>query len=301
MTGHTANYHPGEKGCIVVDGSHGIDVAYSVCDAESRSWSEWETVQLPDRDHFFMASAGCTQRVDLANGEILLPLYCLDRESVGDNYNNAFFFVTVARCGFDGRELRYVEHGDEMSVPEGRGFCEPSLTYFDGRFFLTIRNDLRGYVAAGQDGLHFDDPIAWTFDDGEELGSYNTQQHWATHSDGLFLTYTRRGAGNDEVFRHRAPLFMAEVDPGRLCVLRDTERELAPNHGAQLGNFGVVNVSPEETWVVTSECMQGDAKDPYNLALTEQRGANNRVYLGRVLWDRPNRLASEAGMAVAST
>jgi hypothetical protein len=32
-------------------------------------------------------------------------------------------------------------------------------------------------------------------DDGAELGSYNTQQHWLSHGDGLFLMYTRRGAG----------------------------------------------------------------------------------------------------------
>jgi len=34
----------------------------------------------------------------------------------------------------------------------------------------------------------------WSFHDGAELGSYNTMQHWATHSDGLFLVYTRRDA-----------------------------------------------------------------------------------------------------------
>ena len=45
----------------------------------------------------------------------------------------------------------------------------------------------------------------WTFDDGSELGNYNTQQHWVTHSDGLFLVYTRRGADNDDIARHRAP------------------------------------------------------------------------------------------------
>ena len=130
--------------------------------------------------------------------------------------------------------------------------------------------------------------VAEAFDDGRGLGNYNTQQHWVTHSDGLFLVYTRRGADNDHVFRHRAPLFMARVDPEHLCVIRSTERVLVPNNGAQLGNFGTVNASPSESWVVTAEGMHGDSQDVMNLDLTEQRGADNRAYLCRIRWNRPN-------------
>ncbi len=42
---------------------------------------------------------------------------------------------------------------------------------------------------------------------------------------GGFLVYTRRGADNDHVFRHRAPLFIAQVDPKRLDVIRASERK----------------------------------------------------------------------------
>jgi len=291
-TGHTANYHAGERGGLILDNSFTRDTAYSVYDAQGRKWSEWKTLALPDRERFFWAMAGSAQRVDLPNGEILLPLYCNERASIGSNFWKSCFFATTARCAFDGCELRYLEHGDELSVPVPRGFCEPSLTQFGGRFFLALRNDQKGYVARGRDGLHFEKPVPWTFDDGNELGSYNTQQHWVTHSDGLFLTYTRRGANNDHVFRHRAPLFMAQVDPDRLCVLRATERELVPNRGAQLGNFGTVNASKSESWVVTHEDMQGDAKQPMKLDLTEQRGANSRIYLARIQWEKPNTLVS---------
>jgi hypothetical protein len=107
-----------------------------------------------------------------------------------------------------------------------------------------------------------------------------------THSDGLFLAYTRRGADNDEIVRHRAPLFMAQVDPERLCVVRSTERVVVPKLGAQLGNFGTVNASPAESWIVTTECMQGDARNTQNLELTEQRGGNNRVYIARIRWGK---------------
>ena len=292
MTGHTANYRSGARGGLILDNTLTRDTSYSVYDADKRTWAEWKTLDLPDREHFFWAMAGCTQRVDLPNGEILLPLYCMDRKTVGNNFWRGCFFATVARCAFDGSTLRYLGHGNEMSVPTPRGFCEPSLTQFQGRFYLTLRNDVKGYVTVGRDGMQFEKPVPWTFDDGRELGSYNTQQHWVTHTSGLFLAYTRRGANNDHVIRHRAPLFLAQVDPQRLCVIRGTERELVPNHGAQLGNFGTVNASPAESWVITSEGMQGDAGHPMDLALTEQRGANARVYLARIRWDKPNRLVT---------
>src|SRR5690606_32852637 len=117
---------------------------------------------------------------------------------------------------------------------------------------LTIRNDKQGFVAHSTDGLKYSPLQTWKFDDGSDLGNYNTQQHWVAHTQGLFLVYTRRGANNDHVFRHRAPLFMAQVDPDRLCVIRETERVLVPERVARLGNFGVVNVSPQETWVTTA-------------------------------------------------
>ena len=170
---------------------------------------------MPNEPRFGNAGAGCTQRVDLPGGDILLPV---SFKRPGDKLSSS----TVVRCRFDGETLRYVEHGDELSLDVPRGLGEPSLAQFEGRFFLTLRNDKKGYVTSGTDGLHFDKPKPWTFDDGTELGNYNTQQHWVTHSEGLFLVYTRRGAGNDHVFRHRAPLFMARVDPDRpLCDSSD--------------------------------------------------------------------------------
>ncbi len=287
-TGHTALYAAGERGASLKGNSHTRDIAWSVYDAASHTWSPWETLPVPDRERFFWTGAGCTQRVDRPDGDVLLPTYSMPRADVGENFWKSCFFSTVMRCAFDGRHLRYIEHGDELTVPDRRGLYEPSLAAWQGRYYLTLRNDLRGYVAVGGDGLHFSAPVPWTFDDGEELGSYNTQQHWIAHSDGLFLVYTRRGADNDFVFRHRAPLFMAQVDPERLCVLRATERAIVPNYGAQLGNFGTANVTPQESWVVTSECMQG--KPPATFDDLERRGANARVWLCRILWDRPNRL-----------
>lgn len=250
------------------------DTIWSVYDPAARTWSAWAKMTMPAVAKFSCAGAGSTQRVDLENGDILLPIYSKE-------ISEKAYFSTVVRCRFDGRELRYVEHGSEHTVAVDRGLYEPSLARWGGRFFLTLRNDRAAYVARSEDGLHFAEPRPWTFDDGADLGSYNTQAHWVTHTDGLFLTYTRRGANNDNVARHRAPLFIAQVDPDRLVVLRATERELVPNKGAQLGNFAVVDVSERETWVTTSEGMA-----PGNPA---QYGSNGRVYAARLVWDRPNR------------
>jgi hypothetical protein len=104
----------------------------------------------------------------------------------------------------------------------------------------------------------------------------------------LFLVYTRKGASNDHVFRHRAPLFIAQVDPERLCVLRHTERVLVPEHGARLGNFGVTEISAHETWVTVAEWMQTWGPNVV-IPPGDPRGADNRVFVARLLWSRPNR------------
>jgi hypothetical protein len=160
------------------------------------------------------------------------------------------------------------------------GLYEPSLATYAGRYFLTLRNDERGYVSTSDDGLQFAEPKPWTFDDGTELGSYNTQQHWLTHSDGLFLVYTRRGANNDHIVRHRAPLFMAQVDPETLQILRSTEQVVVAERGAELGNFGACSISKDESWVTVSEGMF--MKD------SKTRGAEGATFVSRIRWSKPN-------------
>ena len=173
--------------------------------------------------------------------------------------------------------MKYLEHGSEHAVDDDtRGLHEPSITHFEDHYFLTIRNDLRGYVTRSRDGLQFEPIREWKFEDGQPLGNYNTQQHWVTHRDALYLVYTRRGADNDHVFRHRAPLFMAQVDPERLVVIRETEQILVPERGARLGNFGVTDISQQETWVTVSEWMQPKGVEKY--------GSDGSVYLARILW-----------------
>ena len=268
--GHTA-YYCDESGPMRV---RPRETAYSVYDPDAREWSEARFLAMPDEPRFLNLGSGCSQRVDLEDGTILLPVYFRSDIEV------AHMEAMVARCGFDGETLTLLEIGNSLACKDPRGMCEPSLTRFGGRFFLTLRNDVRGYVTSSDDGLHFDEPIPWCFDDGEELGSYNTQQHWLTHSDGLFLVYTRRGLDNDHVFRNRAPLVVAQVDPERLCVLRETERVAVPERGARLGNFGVCDITEDESWIVAAEWMQ-----PVGC---EQYGSDNTVWAARVRWQQPN-------------
>jgi len=254
-------------------------IAYAVYDLSAKAWSPWQTVELPDKPKFHNAGSGSVQRVDLPGGDILIPFY-FKRPSARQ------YSVAVARCKFDGREITYQEHGSELTIPVKRGLYEPSLTRFGGRFYLTLRNDDHGYVTTSRDGLTYEEPRRWTFDDGSDLGNYNTQQHWVTHSGGLYLVYTRRGAGNDHVFRRRAPLFIARVDPEALHVIRSTEQVLVPERGARLGNFGVVDVSPHETWITVTEWMQ-----PRGI---ERHGSDNSVYVAKLKWAEPNRLVADS-------
>lgn len=256
-------------------------VSYAVRSPQTGEWSELRLLSLPATDHegrpLLEPNSGCHQRVDLPNGEILLPIRYRKDPRV------RYYTSIVARCRFDGEKLTYVEHGSELTIPRERGLYEPSLAAFGGKFYLTLRADHSAFVARSDDGLHFEPFTEWKFDDGRVLGSYNTQQHWLTHNDTLYLIYTRRGANNDHVLRHRAPLFIAEVDPVRLCVRRTTEQILVPENNADLGaGFGVVAVSPRETWVITSEIPTRGSRD------------YNRVLMARLTWSVPDRLFSRS-------
>ena len=267
-TGHTVRYRANRLIAV-----RPRETAYSVYDPTARTWANWSTLKMPDEPRFQNSGAGSTQRVDLPDGDILLPIYF--KELAAPRYASA-----VARCGFDGKQLVFKQLGTPLSVPTGRGLYEPSLALYKGRYYLTMRNDTAAYVSVSRDGLQFDEPRMWKWDDTNDLGSYNTQQHWVTHADGLFLAYTRRGADNDNVVRHRAPLFIGEIDTDELTVIRISERVLVPSKGAQLGNFAVTDVNERETWVTTSEGMSPRGSEKF--------GANGRVYAARIQWKRRN-------------
>ena len=75
---------------------------------------------------------------------------------------------------------------------------------------------------------------------------------------------------------------MAEVDTDRLCVIRSSERIMVPERGARLGNFGVTEVGPDETWITVSEWMQPKGVEKY--------GSDGSVFIARIQWNTPNLL-----------
>ena len=58
---------------------------------------------------------------------------------------------------------------------------------------------------------------------------------------------------------------------------------LVPERGARLGNFGVTEVSDNETWVTVAEWMQ--AASPNTIIPPDNAfGADNRVWAARLFW-----------------
>lgn len=254
----------------------GYQCAYAVYDPATNAWQTWRLLETPHLDgKFFQLAPGCVQWLVKRDGTLLVP--CYFKGPTGSDYT-----ATVLHCRFDGQTMTLIESGDEIGMVGGRGICEPSLAFYRDRYYLTLRNDNGAYVATVADGLHFAPMLPWKFDDGADLGSYNTQQHWLVHSDGLFLAYTRRGANNDHIFRNRAPLFIAQVDPVTLTVMRATEQVAIPDRGAPLGNFGAAPITSDESWITDAEYILSNTPDP--------RGADGSVFVSRVQWSRPNRL-----------
>ncbi|MFK7779250.1 MAG: sialidase family protein, partial [Gimesia sp.] len=169
--GHTVRYYDNR----IVHKKNIRVTSYATYDPEKNLWSNWKSLKLPKGPEFASSGAGSVQRYDLPNGDILLPVYYQRPEK---KYMDAM----VLRCSFDGKTLKYIDHGNELSIDFGRGFAEPSITKFGDWFYLTLRNDKFAYVTRSKDGLHFAPPQKWTFEDGTDLGSYNTQAHWVTHS-----------------------------------------------------------------------------------------------------------------------
>ncbi len=242
------------------------DTVYAVYDPRSDVWGAWTVLEFPETEndaHYFNGAHG--QWTVEEDGTILLPIYRIPK---GEPFCSP---AVVVRCEFDGGSLVYMEEGNELHHPVPRGLYEAGLVRFQGRYYMTMRNDKKGFVATSDDGLRFGPIRTWTFDDGTDLGSYNTQQKWSVHSDALFLVYTRRGAKNDHIMRHRAPLFMAQVDPDRLCVLKQTERVVVGERGKATGNFDSTVINEDQTWITV----------------------NDR--LTRIRWSKPNKTAGKGG------
>ncbi len=246
------------------------------------SWSRRKVLKWDDPRGAFIYTNNCGQRVVMENGDIIMAF------TFGPRAENRM--VAGVRCSFDGSQLKVLKVGPPLENRVGRGLLEPSVTRFRGKFYMTIRaEDGHGYVATSDDGIRYERMTAWAWDDGTPITMSTTQQHWLTHSEGLFLVYTRKDATNANVIRWRSPLWLAQVDLERLCLVRESERVVlpvvgdgvkAPDGVALMGNFHVTNVSELESWVTVGEWLP-------------RRGARGDLLLSRIRWSRPNKLWNE--------
>ena len=260
LLGHTAEYG---KGQMKPSGNRRYTF-YSVYCPEDGQFQTMRFLQMPEG--YENCGNGCGQSIELENGELLIPVYYLPA-SEGRQY-----VATVLRCAFDGETLTLLEMGNAMTIAVARGLGEPSIIFHGGLYYMTIRNDHMALVAKSEDGLHYTDLKPWRWDDGSLLDSYNTQQHWMRLGEELYLVYTRRGANNDHVFRHRAPLFAAKVKEMKLQ--RETEFIVVPERGARLGNFGVAQLSDTKAMVMAAEWMQPKGCEAY--------GSDNSIFVSIV-------------------
>ncbi len=248
--------------------------------AADGTWSERRILQWndPRSRECGIYTNNCGQRVVCPDGSVQLAF------SFGQPQTPRR--VCGVRAAFDGRFLTVREAGPALTSTAGRGLLEPSITWFDERFWMTLRaEDGRGYLSVSRDGIHWRKQIPWTWDDGTPLDMSTTQQHWLEHSDGLFLVYTRQDASNENVIRWRSPLWVARVDPERLCLQRTTERIVLPLVGdgirdpdqvALMGNFHVTTVSSRESWVTVGEWIP-------------KQQARGNLLLARIRWSVPSR------------
>ena len=183
---------------------------------------------MPDTDgKFFRVGCGCVQWLVQADGTRCCPM-SFQPEPGGD------YHVTVLDRSFDGQELKLLEHGSELAMPGGRGFAEPRWR-FRRQVLPDAAQRCARFVTTSPDGLHFEPVKQWTFDDGQDLGSYNTQLIGSPTATACFC-YTRRGANNDHIAPRR-PCFWRRLTRKTAASFAPRRRSLCRN-GAELGNFG---------------------------------------------------------------
>lgn len=240
--------------------------AYIFRDEESGQYIG-DTIPLP-LPFECVSATPCAQVIEYENGDFLLSFHI--RRPTDKTAH-----VLTARYAFCDGKVSLVKAGTPIAYPNSvRGVYEPSVARSGDFYYVTLRSDEQGLFAVSSDGFNFSDPEPWKWDNGSILENYNTMQRWIQLGDQLYLAYTRKGANNDHVFRHRAPIFMAKFDAENRCLVKDTEVILVPELGARLGNFTVANISENEKWLLTAEWMQPIGCEKY--------GSDNSIWIAKV-------------------
>ena len=249
-----------------------LAITYSVFNAATKSFSAWKSFRIKI-DGVEKPCVAYGQRVDLENGDVLLPF------SAVKNFTDSksLRWCGSALCTFDGNELKVEKISKLFTNPVPRGFGEPSMTFYKDMYYMTLRaQDGFSYVVTSQDGMDWSEPQPWSWDDGTPIPMNQTMTKFLTHSDGLYLVYTRKTKDNENVFRNRAPLFLAQIDVEKVRLIRDSEQIIFQNKGMPIGNFNIHEVSPLESWVTVPEWDRSG------------RDISCDVLLGRIIWSKDN-------------
>lgn len=265
VLGHTVSYKADELRPLP---GFRADTWYAVYDMQKGQYRTMKIIDTPCDIYPDGCATGCSQLLEADNGDLLVPVYIP---------HGQYYYCAVMRCSFDGIDVRFKEMSNELSFNIDRGLCEPSLTFYNGKYYLTLRNDRYGLYSVSDDCKTFSEPEIWRWDTDDILPTYNTQSHWLKCGGKLYLVYTRKAGNNDHVFRNRAPLFMAEVDTDTMRILRHTEKIVVPERGARLGNFGVTQIDDNCALITVTEWMQPVECEKY--------GSDNSLWLTKVCWE----------------
>ena len=259
-----------DKHPVIINGCAVVNPLYIDVDAEKGEFVNHRILDFPF-DYISALSMG--QIVECDDGDIIVPFGFFSEKYVKSA-------VVTVKYTFTEDGVKVVKAGTPISGERfSRGIGEPSLAKLGDKYYLTLRSDEIGLYAVSDDGFTFSEPKPYKWDDGSILENHNTQQHWMISENGLFLAYTRKGAHNDHVFRHRAPIFMSRFDEENECLVRDSEVILVPELGARLGNFCAIAPQENEAWLVTAEWMQSWNE---KLGVCEKYGSNNSFWLAKV-------------------
>ncbi len=227
--------------------------AYAVYDPVAREWSPSYTVLTDQQDA--NTTSGFPWVED--DGTLLWP--CNGGQ--------------VLKAAFDGTKLTVLERSPRIEglgkQPKNTG--ESHLTKLDGRYFISIRCPDQNRIATGRDGLHFDPAVPLTWEDGTLVPSIATQMRWVRQRGRLYLVYTRVDDSSKGIFRNRAPLWMAELDPATLRLKKSTEVIAVPISPSRddLGNFGTAFINDSLSWITTAE-------------FGRTKGSHSRVYISQM-------------------
>lgn len=225
---------------------------YSIQDKQGKWTGKRKKLHFPEFETYSIYTCNCSQKIIMADGKVLIPV----------TFGNYCRSVTSFLCDFDGETLFVIRRGNILKNPIKRGLIEPSMIKFQEKYYMTMRaEDEHAYLSSSDNGLNWALIKAWQWDDGTPLVTSTTQQHWLKLGSKLYLLYTRKTEKNTMVPRWRAPVFIAEVDTQKLCLLRHTEQTVLPMRGnpeqpetiGMMGNFHPLALSETEAIVTVGE------------------------------------------------